>query len=79
MRYDMFSCEDCTKSVCLDIQKKMSVIEKLNLLLRTLNTNDSENEEKLYGIWPNLSEKMTGFFVIIIGEKASTNLPLNKT
>ena len=30
IRDDMFSFQDCTKSVCLDIQKKTNFLEKLN-------------------------------------------------
>ena len=44
---DMFSCLGCTKSFCLDIQNKMNVVEKFHLLVRTLNTNDDDNEEKI--------------------------------
>ena len=39
--------------------------------------NDDDNEEKFYGILTNLIRKLTDLFFIVIGEKASTNLPLN--
>ena len=60
------------------IQKKMSVIERLNLLVRTLNMNDDDNEAKVCGILTKLIRKLTDLFFLIIGEKASTNLPLNR-
>ena len=75
----MFSFQDCTKSVFLDIQKKMNNIEKLSLLVRTLNTNNDDKEGKVCGVLTKFTGILTDFFFIIIGEKASTNLPLNKT
>ena len=42
-----------------------------------MNTNDDENEEKLYGILTNFIRKLTDFFFVIIGEKSSSNIPLN--
>ena len=49
IEYYQFCCPDCTKSLCLDIEKKMSVFGKLYNLVKTLNMND-ENEEKCYGV-----------------------------
>ena len=46
-RDDLFSCQYCTKSVCLDIKKKINVLEKLHLLVRTLNMNDDDNHRWL--------------------------------
>ena len=74
----MFSCQDCTKSVCLDIQKKLNVIEKLYLLVRTLNMSDDDNEAKVCGILTKFIRKLTDLYFLIIGEKASTNTPLNR-
>ena len=36
IEYDHFCCSDCTKSLCLEIKKKMSVIEKIYYLVKTL-------------------------------------------
>ena len=55
----------------------MSVLEKLYNLVKTLNVND-DNEEKCYGISTDFIRKLTDFFLITIGEKASTNIPLRK-
>ena len=75
----MFSCQDYTKSVCLDIQNKMNVLDILNLLIRTLNINDDDNEAKVCGILTKFIIKLTDVFFIVIGEKASSNPSLNKT
>ena len=75
----MSSCQDCTKYICLDIQKKMNVLEKLHLLVITLNMNDDDNRAKICGISNRLIKKLTYLLFIMIGEKASTNIPLNKT
>ena len=40
IEYDQFCCSDCTNSSCLNIKKKMSVLEKLYNLVRTLTIND---------------------------------------
>ena len=48
IRYDMFSCQDCNKYVCLFIQNKINVIEKLNLLVIKLNMNDDLTIRKKY-------------------------------
>ena len=56
----------------------MNVTEKSNLLVRTLNMNDDDPEAKFCGILTNFIRKPTDFFFIIIGEKASTNIPLKK-
>ena len=45
IEYAQFCCSDCTKSLCLDIKNKMSVIEKSYNLVKILDTND-DNEEK---------------------------------
>ena len=57
----------------------MNVLERLHLLVITLNMNDAYNEAKLCGILNNFIRKLKDFFFIIIGEKASTNLLLKKT
>ena len=52
-------------------------LEKLYNLVKTLNMND-ENKEEFCGVSTDFTRKLTGFFFIIIGEKASTNIPLRK-
>ena len=49
----------------------MNALEKIYLLVKTLNTNDD-------GISTDFIRNLTGLFFIIIGEKASTNTPLSK-
>ena len=55
----------------------MNVIEKLYLIVKTLNIND-DNEEKCYGVSTNFIRKTTDLFFIIIDEKAPTDIPLRK-
>ena len=55
----------------------MNVLEKLYILVKTLNVND-DNKEKCYGVSTDSIRKLTDSFFIIIGEKASTNIPLRK-
>ena len=57
----------------------MKFLEKLHLLFRTLNMNDDENKAKVCGISTNFIRKMIDLFFIIIDQKGSTNIPLNKT
>ena len=57
------------------MEKKINVLEILYLLVKTLNMND-DNEEKCYGISTYFIRKLVDLFFIIIGEKASTNIPL---
>ena len=64
---------DFIKSFCLDIRKKMKVLGKFYLLVKTLNMNDN-NEENFYGVSAYFIRKLTSFFFIIIGE----NIPLSK-
>ena len=64
IKYGLFSCQYCTKSFCLDIKKKINVIEKLYLPIRTLNMND-DNEEKCHGISIDFIKKLADFFIII--------------
>ena len=75
--YDQFCCLDCTKSLCLEIKNKMSVINKLYNLVKTLNLND-DNEGKWNGVSTDLIRTLTDLFFITIGEKSSTNIPLSK-
>ena len=70
---NQFCCSDCTKSFCLEIKTKMSVIEKLYNLVKTLNIND-DNMEKCCGVSTDFIRKLTGFFFIIIGEKSSNRI-----
>ena len=77
IEYDHFCCSDCTKSICLEIKKKMSVIEKLYNLVKKLNMND-DNEDKCCGVSTDLIIKLIDLFFITIGEKASTNIFLSK-
>ena len=57
----------------------MNFLEKLYIFVRALNMNDDDKEAKLCGISTNFIRKWTDLFFIIISEKASTYLPLNKT
>ena len=77
IEYNQFCCSDCTKSLCLYIKNKMSVIKKLYNIVKTLNMID-DNEEKCYGVSTDINRKWTDFFFITIGEKLSTNIPLRK-
>ena len=51
--------------------------KKLYNLVKTLNIN-YDNEEKCCGVSNDFIRRLTGFIYIIIGEKASTNIPLSK-
>ena len=75
--YDELCCRDCTKSLCLDIKKKMSNKEKFYSLVKRLNVEEEYNEENLYEISTNFIRKLTDFFFILICKKVSTNIPLN--
>ena len=55
----------------------MNVLEKLYILVKSLNTND-DNEENCFGVSTDLISKLTDLFFIIIGEKSSANIPLRK-
>ena len=57
----------------------MNVLEKLYLLVRTLNMNDDDNKGKLCGISTKFIKKLMDLFFLIIGEKSLTYIPLNKT
>ena len=35
IEYNQFFCSDCTKSLCLEIKKRMSDLEKLYILVKT--------------------------------------------
>ena len=61
IEYDQFCCSDCTQSLCLDIEKKMSVLKKLCNFFQTLNVND-DNEEKCYGVSSDFIKKLTDLF-----------------
>ena len=74
IEYDQFCCSDCTESLCLEIKKKMSVLEKLYNLVKTLNINDY-NEKSCHGVSTYFIRKLTDLFFITIGEKALTNIP----
>ena len=56
----------------------MNVPEIFNLLVRTPNMNDDDTEGKGCGFSTKLIRKLTDFFLLIIGERASTNIPLSK-
>ena len=75
--YDMFCCSDCTKSLCLEIKKKMCALEKLYNLVKTFNINDDKTE-KCCGVSTNFIRKLADLFFIIIGEKSLTNISLSK-
>ena len=70
-------CSDCTKSLCLNIEKKNFALEELYNIVKTLNMND-DNMENCYGVSTDFIIKLTGLFFIIIGERSSTNIPLSK-
>ena len=55
----------------------MSALEKLYNIVKTLNMNDG-NKEKCCGVPTDFIRKMTDFFLMIIGEKAATNITLRK-
>ena len=59
------------------MKRKMSALDKLYNLVKTLNMND-DNMEKCCGVSTDFIRKLTDLFFIIIGEKASTNIPLGK-
>ena len=55
----------------------MSALEKLYNLVKTLNMNDVK-KENCCGVSTYFIRKLRDLFFIIIGEKASTNIPLSK-
>ena len=55
----------------------MSALKKLYNLVKTLNIND-ENKENCCGVSTDFIRKLRDLFFIIIGKKASTNIPLGK-
>ena len=55
----------------------MSALEKLYNIVKTLNMND-DNKKNCCVVSTYFIRNMTGLFFIIIGEKASTNIPLKK-
>ena len=59
----MLSFQDCTESICFYIQKKMNALELLNLLVRTVNMNDDDNEAKVCGILTKFIRKWTYLFL----------------
>ena len=42
IEYDLYCCSDFTKSLCLYMKKKMNVLDKLHLLVKTLHMNDDK-------------------------------------
>ena len=74
IKYYQFCCSYCTKSLCLDIKKKMSALEKLYNLVKILNMND-DNKEKCCGVSNDFIRKLTDFIFIIIGEKPQQTFP----
>ena len=55
----------------------MSALDKLYNLVKTLNMND-DKKGKYCGVSTDFIRKLTDFFFVIIGEKASTNISLGK-
>ena len=55
----------------------MCALEKFYDLIKKLNMNDDKTE-KCCGVSTYFIRKLTDFFFIIIGEKASKNIPLSK-
>ena len=74
---DNICCKYFIESLCLDIQKNI-IIKILHQLLKMLNINEDDNEEKLYEIYTNFIRKLRGLFFTVIGEKENSNIPLNK-
>ena len=74
--YGQYRCSDCSPSLCLEIKNKIKSLYKLYNLVETLNTNN-EDLDKCCGVSTDFISKLTVFF-IIIGEKASTNIPWSK-
>ena len=60
IKYDQSCFSDCTKSLCLDIKNKISVIEEIYILVKTFNMNDN-NGEKCYGVSTDFIRKLTDF------------------
>ena len=46
IEYDLFCCQDCTESLCLDIKGKNYVLEKLHSLVITLSMDKYYNKGK---------------------------------
>ena len=57
---------------------EMTIIERIHQLLKILNTNEYDNEEKVYVNSTNFIRKLKYFYFTIIGEKASSNITLAK-
>ena len=74
--YDQYHFSDCIQLLCLDIKNKRKSLDKLYYIVETLNTNN-EDIDKCCGVSTDFISKLT-FFFIIIGEKASTNIPWSK-
>ena len=68
---------DCTKSLRLEIKNQINFLDKLYIIVRTLNMND-DTEEKCFGVSTDFIRNFTGLFFIIIVEKAYTKIPLSK-
>ena len=75
--YDQYYCSDCSQSLCFEIKNKRKSLDKWYNLVETLNTNN-EDIDKCCGVSTDFISKLTDFFFIIIGEKASTNIPWSK-
>ena len=55
----------------------MSALKKLYKIFKTLTMND-DNEKKCYGVSTDFIRKLTDLFLITIGEKSSTKIPVSK-
>ena len=75
--YDQYHCCDCSQSLCVEIKNKRKYLDKLYNLVEILNTNN-EDIDKCCGVSTDFIRKLTDTFFIIIGEKASTNIPWSK-
>ena len=75
--YYQYHCSDCSQSLCLDIKNKIKYLDKLYILVETLNTKN-EDIDKCCGVSTDFISKLTNFLFTIIGEKASTNIPWSK-
>ena len=52
----------------------MNVLEKLYLLVKTLNMND-DNEEKFYGVSTDFIRKFMDLFFVLIGKNHLQTFP----
>ena len=59
--YDQYHCSYCSQSLCLEINNKRKSLDKLYILIETLNTNN-EDIDKFCGVSTDFIRKLTDFF-----------------